>query len=223
MDYEYQKRIQELYDSIAEEFDKTRISPDPFLEKLIARGFAKYSKIMLDNGCGNCRNLKLFNRNAVLIAGDISKNMLRRCRNNVAVLNVHYVQYALTNLPFRNGVFNGVFCIAAVHHLKRNDVLKAIREMKNVLSNEGWLLISSWSTKILRAKKFLRKVERTDEGYFLIKWGKYKRFYFLINAKTLRELCERVGLSPTALEYGMNSYVLMDGRKLPSIPMNATR
>ncbi|MBO3769113.1 MAG: methyltransferase domain-containing protein [Thermoproteota archaeon] len=211
MDFEHQKKIMEFYDTVYEEFDKTRTRPDSFLEILVAKGFARSSKIILDNGCGNCRNLGPFGEKSVLIAGDISRNMLKRCKEKRSNSNTHYVQYALTNLPFRNNVFDGIICIATIHHLKKNDVLKAIMDMQDALKDGGWLLISSWSSKILRDKKVLKKVERISEDYFLIKWGIHKRFYFLMDAVMLRGMCEKTGLrNIIALEYGMNSYVLID-------------
>jgi ubiquinone/menaquinone biosynthesis C-methylase UbiE len=211
MSLEYQKKTMEFYDAVAEEFDKTRIKPDPFLEMLAAKNFFKSSRFILDNGCGNCRNLTLFSEKNVLIAGDVSRKMLKQCRKNKSGLNIHHLQYVLTHLPFRNDVFDGIVCIAAIHHLKKNDVVKAMLEMKNVLKDKGWLLVSSWSNKILRSKRFSKKVEKTDD-YFLIKWGKYKRFYFLMDAKMLRGLCEEAGFKNTvALEHGMNSYILIEG------------
>lgn len=213
MSLEYQKKTMEFYNAVAEEFNKTRVKPDPFLEMLVMRNFARGSRFILDNGCGNCRNLKLFSEKTVLIAGDISRNMLKQCMKNKPGLNIHYLQYVLTHLPFRNNVFDGIVCIATVHHLKKNDVVKAMMEMKNVLKDKGWLLVSSWSTKMLRSKKLSKKVEKMDEDYFLIKWGKYKRFYFLMDARMLRRLCEEAGFrNMVALEHGMNSYVLAEGK-----------
>ncbi|MBO3799451.1 MAG: class I SAM-dependent methyltransferase [Candidatus Brockarchaeota archaeon] len=213
MGLEYQKKTMEFYNDVAEEFNKTRTAPDPFLEMLIMRGFARVSRLILDNGCGNCRNLKPFSEKIVLIAGDISKNMLKQCRKNKSSPSIHYLQYALTHLPFRNNVFDGIVCIAAIHHLKKNDVVKAIIDMQDVLKDRGWLLISSWSNKILKDKRVLKRIERIGEDYFLVKWGIHKRFYFLMDAVMLKEICEKAGLrNIIALEYGMNSYVLIDGK-----------
>jgi len=213
MSIEYQKEIMKFYDTVYEEFDKTRVHPDPFLEILVANGFAKNSKIILDNGCGNCRNLKPFNKEIIAVAGDISKNMLKQCRRNRPGLNTFYIQYALTNLPFRENVFDGIICIAAIHHLKKDEAFKSIMEMAKALNDRGWLIISSWSNRILKSKRFFKKIEKTNDGYFLVKWGPYKRIYFLMDAKMLREICENAGLeSVNALEYGMNSYILVDKR-----------
>ncbi|MDW8033726.1 MAG: class I SAM-dependent methyltransferase [Nitrososphaerota archaeon] len=225
MDFEHQKKIMDFYDTVFEEFDKTRNYPDPFLEILTVKGFAKGSKIILDNGCGNCRNLKPFTEENVLIAGDISKNMLKKCRRNKSGFNIHYIQYALTNLPFRDNVFDGIICIAAIHHLKKNGVLKAIVEMKSTLKDKGWLLVSSWSNKILRSRRFLKKIEKINENYFLIKWGFHKRFYFLMDARMLKEICEKAGFSNViSLEYGMNSYILilMNGKRKTILNENLT-
>ncbi|MEM2087679.1 MAG: methyltransferase domain-containing protein [Thermoproteota archaeon] len=210
----YQKKIGNLYDAISEEFDKTRIRPDSFLETLINRGFANKSRLLLDNGCGNCRNSNVFSQRNTLIAGDISRKMLKQCMKNTREKKVYHVQYALTHLPFRSSVFNGILCIAVIHHLKENGAEKALMEMSRVLEEGGWMLVSSWSIKILRNKRFLSKTEKTDENYFLISWGVHKRFYFLMDVKTLRAMCRKTGFTDAdALEYGMNNYCLMDRRK----------
>ncbi|MGQ9596971.1 MAG: class I SAM-dependent methyltransferase [Thermoproteota archaeon] len=217
MDYDYQKEVGKLYDVISEEFDRTRDRPDSFLEMLVSRGFQNECKLIFDNGCGNCRNSRVFSQRNTIIAGDISRNMIKRCAKNVIGRDVHYVQYALTHLPFREKVFDGILCIATIHHLKRKDVEGAMMEMGKVLKDKSWMLVSSWSIKILKNKRFLDKSENVGENYFLISWGKHKRFYFLMDAKTLRVICMKSGFADAmAFEYGMNNYSLMDRRKIKS-------
>jgi ubiquinone/menaquinone biosynthesis C-methylase UbiE len=214
MAYSYQKKIRDLYDTISEEFDRTRIKPDQFLEMLVNRGFSNESRLILDNGCGNCRNSNIFSQRSTVIAGDISRKMLEQCMKNTRGKNVYHVQHALTNLPFRSRVFNSIVCIAVIHHLKEEEAEKALIEMGRVLEDEGWMLVSSWSIKILKNKKFLSKTENIGGNYFLISWGVHKRFYFLMDAKTLGAICGKTGFNDAnSLEYGMNNYSLIDRRK----------
>jgi len=75
------------------------------------------------------------------------------------------------------------------------------------------MLVSSWSVKIARDKKFLRKIKKRDGNYFLIRWGTRRRFYFLMDAKTLRLMCKKTGfIDAVVLEYEMNNYSLVDRR-----------
>ncbi|MEM3523616.1 MAG: class I SAM-dependent methyltransferase, partial [Thermoproteota archaeon] len=209
---DYRGEVRRLYDTIFEEFDRTRVKPDPFLETLATRGFSREAGLMLDNGCGNCRNLKAF-KGGTVVAGDFSRNMLKQCVKNVSGREVHYVQYELTHLPFRNRVFNSIICVSAIHHLKENDAEKALREMGRVLSDRGWMLASSWSIKMTRDKKFQSRARRISGNYFMVNWGPHKRFYFLMDAKTLDAICRKAGFSDTiTLEYGMNNYSLVDRR-----------
>lgn len=213
MAYDYQRKIGNLYDAISEEFDRTRSKPDCFLETLVNRRFSKESRLILDNGCGNCRNSNVFSQRNTIIAGDISRKMVRQCVKNIRGRNVYHVQYALTHLPFRSRVFDSIVCIAVIHHLKEKEAEKALVEMERVLEGEGWMLVSSWSIKILRNKRFLSKTEKIDENYFLISWGPHRRFYFLMDAKTLRAICGKTGfIDANTLEYGMNNYSLIDRR-----------
>lgn len=212
MGYDYRREVRRLYDAISEEFDKTRVKPDPFLETLVNRGFSREAGVMLDNGCGNCRNLKAFSWKDTIVAGDFSRNMLKQCLKNTLGVRVYPVQYELTHLPFRSSVFNSIVCISAIHHLKEKEAEKALTEMGRVLKDRGWMLVSSWSVKIVRNKKLLRKI-KTDGNYFLISWGTRRRLYFLMDAKTLRSMCGKTGFKDAfALEYGMNNYSLVDRR-----------
>jgi ubiquinone/menaquinone biosynthesis C-methylase UbiE len=210
---DYREEVRRLYDTISEEFDRTRVKPDPFLETLVKRGFSRRTRLILDNGCGNCRNLKAFDKECIMIAGDFSRSMLKQCVKNVSAREVHYVQYDLTRLPFRNRVFDSIICVSAIHHLKEEDVEKAFREMGRVLSNRGWMLASSWSVKMTRDNKFLRRARKISGNYFMVNWGPYERFYFLMDAKTLGAICRKAGFrDAVTLEYGMNNYSLVDRR-----------
>ncbi|MBO3841020.1 MAG: class I SAM-dependent methyltransferase [Candidatus Brockarchaeota archaeon] len=212
MTSDYRGEVRRLYDTISEEFDRTRVRPDPFLEKLVDRGFSREAGLTLDNGCGNCRNLKAL-RGRTMVAGDFSRNMLKQCVKNASGKEVHYVQYELTHLPFRNRVFDSIICISAIHHLRENDAEKALREMRRVLSDKGWMLASSWSIKTTRDRKFLRRARRIGGNYFMVNWGQHRRFYFLIDGKTFSKMCNKAGFRDAiTLEYGMNNYSLVDRR-----------
>jgi len=210
---DYRRDVRRLYDAISDDFDKTRVKPDQLLETLVNRGFSGENGIILDNGCGNCRNLKVFTR-GTMVAGDFSRRMLKQCIKNTLGKEVYCVQYELTHLPFRSGVFNTVMCISAIHHLKEKEVESALIEMGRVLRDRGWMLISCWSKKMVRDKRFQRKAKNTGGDYFLVSWGPHRRFYFLMDAETLRSMCLKTGFKDAIiLEYGMNNYSLVDRRK----------
>ncbi len=209
---DYRGEVRRLYDTISEEFNKTRVKPDPLLETLVERSFQRGAALILDNGCGNCRNLKAFTRGTI-VAGDFSRNMLKQCLKNISGREVHYVQYELTRLPFRNSVFDSIVCISAIHHLRKRDSEKALVEMGRVLRNTGWMLVSSWSVKMVRDEKFLRRARKISGNYFMVSWGPHRRFYFLMDAKTLGSICRKAGFKDAnILEYGMNNYSLVDRR-----------
>ncbi|MGQ9478608.1 MAG: class I SAM-dependent methyltransferase [Thermoproteota archaeon] len=209
MHYEHHKSIEKLYDMICEEFDRTRNKPDEVLEASFKKGFFKSNGIILDNGCGNCRNSVLFNK-SILIAGDISRNMLKKCMLNTAD-SIYYARYTLTNLPFRNDAFDSIICIAAIHHLKEEEIVTAMNEMRRVSKNGANLLISTWSIKILREKRLSRKIEKINEKYFSIGWKRIPRFYFLMDSKMLSTIVKESGFRDFHIfEYNMNNYVLVE-------------
>lgn len=56
-------------------------------------------------------------------------------------------------LPYRNGVFDAVICIAVIHHLSTEERrVQAIEEMARILRPGGLMLVYVWAMEQTRKK-----------------------------------------------------------------------
>jgi ubiquinone/menaquinone biosynthesis C-methylase UbiE len=71
---------------------------------------------------------------------DISKGMLEKRARSATHINAHFVVASAQALPYRDGIFDAVFCTAAFHHFL--EPVNALREFIRVLSNNGVVIIT---------------------------------------------------------------------------------
>ncbi len=182
------KQTKILYDKIAEGWKNIRTKPFDFVKE-----FAKEikNKKILDVGCGTGTQILAFDKSNVFFCLDFSKNMIKIAKEKLKDYNAYFIIADARNLPFKNFSFDYVISIACLHHLKKEDFLSAINEIKRVC--KGKILISVWKRNIkhffalllgfLKFKKF---------GYALVSWKhkgkKYYRIYYLYTKKELKNL-----------------------------------
>ncbi len=130
--------IEEFYDIIAEEFDKTRVRHWSCVVSFL-NSFCSNS-LILDIGCGNGKYLNY--RNDLYMKGiDISGNLVKICNNK----GFDVIKASMTNIPFDNDYFDGIICIASYHHLDNDiDRKKTLNEIYRVLKNSGRVLLEVW-------------------------------------------------------------------------------
>jgi len=131
--------IESFYDTIADEFDKTRIRLWNCVIQFL-NSFKSNSKI-LDIGCGNGKYLNY--RNDLNMYGiDISIKLVDICKNK----GFNVVKANMNDLPFETNYFDGIICIASYHHLDNEiDRQKTINEIYRVLKPNGIAFIEVWS------------------------------------------------------------------------------
>lgn len=178
---------QKIWDKIAKSWNenKKEVFPDvkPFLKQLAKN---KRGKI-LEIGCGNCRNL-IFFKNLDCYGTDFSEKQIKYakefCKENG--LKVRLKKADATNQPFKDESFDYVLSIAVVHHLKKKDREKSIKEIHRVLKNKGKALITVWN----RYKEF-KKSDR--ERY--VPWDKTQeiclRYYYFFTPNELEKLFKK--------------------------------
>ncbi|SCG42515.1 class I SAM-dependent methyltransferase [Micromonospora inositola] len=133
-------RNRAAYDRIAEDFAARNPDvPAPYLA--FADEFQRRADgPLLDLGCGPGRDLAFWAGRGVAAVGlDLSAAMLRAARTRV---QAPLVQGDLLRLPFRAGVFGGVWCSAALLHLPKAAASAALADMRRVLRPGGPLLLS---------------------------------------------------------------------------------
>ncbi|MCX8169723.1 MAG: methyltransferase domain-containing protein [Candidatus Methanomethyliaceae archaeon] len=192
------RKIIEVFDSIAEDFDRTRRKIWRSLED--AGPFSE--NIILDLGAGSGRNSRyMAERGArLIIAADVSIGMLRRLIMKLNNRNIiEPIRCDALYLPFKSSIFDKVIFIATIHHIpeKRNRV-KVMEEIYRVLKKNGILLITAWARVQLRFLKRLPSMIRMyikgyEFGDLFVPWKDKMRFYHLFTLRELKSLVKNSG------------------------------
>lgn len=152
-----------VYSKIAAHFSDTRYNPWPkvadFISKLPAGSLVADVGTYniqwclnvfypLTTGCGNGKYLGV-NSDLYMMGSDICPELVTIAKghgHNVIVGDC-------LNLPYRNGVFDAVICIAVIHHLSTEERrVQAIEEMARILRPGGLMLIYVWAMEQSRKK-----------------------------------------------------------------------
>ncbi|MFO8109993.1 MAG: class I SAM-dependent methyltransferase [Thermoplasmata archaeon] len=192
----------ELFDSIADHFDKTRNRPWKDVEEFIGA----IEGDILDLGCGNGRHCSAAVEKDLRTVGlDASVELLKiakqRCKKG------DYIKGDTRLLPFKDESFDGVLYIAAIHHLREGKV-RSLKECKRILRTDGKLLVSSWS----------RESDRWDipdkKREVIVPWTRddgvvFERYYHLYTLDELEEDVIKSGLQvEESFLSGENNYVI---------------
>jgi ubiquinone/menaquinone biosynthesis C-methylase UbiE len=136
------KRMQTVYDQIAEEFANVNANMPPELVLAAEQflGITRSGALILDLGCGAGRDMAWFeSQGATVIGSDLSTGLLAQTRLRA---RGSLVQADMRRLPFRAGCFQGVWCCAALLHLSKGDAPRALAEVHRVLDPGGTLFLS---------------------------------------------------------------------------------
>lgn len=198
------KDIKRTYDSISHEFDAARDRPWPEFEVFLAeikKRFVDKKRLaaldvldVLDVGCGNGRLSHFLKNEPIEYVGvDNNRTMLRIAKKKNPKAKFRYGD--ICKLPFSARSFDVVWAIAVLHHLPSKTLqLKALREMKRVLTRGGSLMLTVWN---LWQPKYRKLIDRKTHTAF-IPWGAEKkvlRYYHAFQATELRSLLKRAGFS----------------------------
>jgi tRNA (uracil-5-)-methyltransferase TRM9 len=146
--------VKQIYNAIATEFDRTRRSPWPCVDRFISSCPSNISA--LDIGCGNGRHMALRAEEIAWAGLDISESFVSICKQK----GFNATQGSMTALPYADNVFDATLCIAAYHHLQTDDERKrALNEVWRVLKPGGHHFMTVWAMEQPPESKF-RFVER---------------------------------------------------------------
>ena len=196
--------VKEVFEIIAESYDRVRKKPWPNLITFMnEQKFISDNMIVLDLGCANGRHTKLLEKNSQLSIGmDISLNFIKIAKKTNLGKRIQYVNSEISTLPFKNDAFSHLICIAALHHLREDARIEAIKEMFRVLKPGGSCLFTVWIRDqerflpILLIDLLFCNFFRKDKKYgdVLVPWRDQdkqivaQRFYHLFSRKELEEL-----------------------------------
>jgi SAM-dependent methyltransferase len=200
---EIMKQNTDVYNTIAREFAKTRVFVWDDLKPLVR--FTQPKNRVLDLGCGTGRLYQVFanfqGAEAVYYTGvDVSQEQIAVAKETY--IGVDFRVAEMCKLPFDDGSFDVVYCIAAFHHLPSAELqLVALKEIARVLVPGGRLIMTNWN---LKGEWGQQKVEsgayqkRENENY-IVPWKNAdgvvmgERVYHAFTLEELASLCEQAG------------------------------
>ena len=124
-----------------------------------------------------------------MIGCDLSEELIKICKNK----DFNVLSANIKKLPFKNNTFDGVLCIAVIHHIdKFDDRLNTINELLRVLKLNKQLLIQVWSREQKLTERF---IPINDQNDFFVTWKKdsvTKRFYHLFTEQEVDDVLNKL-------------------------------
>ncbi|WML32743.1 class I SAM-dependent methyltransferase [Clostridium sp. OS1-26] len=118
--------------------DSAILAKDFFLEEKV--------KDILIPGIGYGRNAKIFLDNGINVTGiEISKTAIDLARQNG--LNIDIYHGSVTDMPFDNKLYDGIFCYALIHLLNDLEREKLIKDCYSQLKPNGYMIFTTVSKK----------------------------------------------------------------------------
>lgn len=133
------------FDTIAEDFDRTRTAPWPAVEGFVSDD--RTGRLALDIGCGNGRHSSVLLEQFTEVVGlDLSRQLLRLANDRIASDRLTLIQASSTAIPVRAESVDAALYIAAIHHLpNRQSRVRSLDELARVLNQGASALVSGWS------------------------------------------------------------------------------
>ncbi len=144
--------------------DSAILAKDFFLEKNI--------RDILIPGIGYGRNAKVFMDNGIKVTGiEISKTAIDLARQNG--LDIPIFHGSVTDMPFDDQLYDGIFCYALIHLLNQHEREKFIQNCYHQLKPNGYMIF----TTISKEAPMFGKGKQLDKDYFEIMEGLKMFFY----------------------------------------------
>jgi len=178
--------VTDVYNQIGSHFDKTRVNHWSWITEFIEK--LPYDSFILDNGCGNGRNMQYKNYSFEGI--DSSETFVNMCIQKGLSCKLA----DMCEIPFMDNTFDAVLSIAAFHHLATPERrLKSLQEMYRVLKPNGKVIMSVWSiTQPTKTRRIF-----TQYGDTIVPWknpsGTYERYYYIFEIDEICSLFKDVG------------------------------
>jgi len=158
--------------------DSAILTKDFFLEKKV--------KDILVPGFGYGRNAKVFIDNGINVTGiEISKTAIDIARDNGLDINIFHG--SVTDMPFEDKLYDGIFCYALIHLLNQSEREKFIKDCYKQLKPNGYMIF----TTISKDAPMFGKGKKLGEDYYEITEG-IKMFFY--DADSIKQEFGKYGL-----------------------------
>ncbi|NHN25255.1 class I SAM-dependent methyltransferase [Flavobacterium jejuense] len=118
---------------------------NPAKSTVLANDFfvANGVKDVLIPGIGYGRNAQVFRENGMTVTGiEISKTAIELARKHYGTEMTIY-HGSVTDMPFNNKQYDGIFCYALIHLLDSNERQKLIQDCYNQLTENGFMVFTA--------------------------------------------------------------------------------
>jgi SAM-dependent methyltransferase len=144
--------------------DSAILTKDFFLKKNV--------KDILIPGIGYGRNAKVFINNGISVTGiEISQTAIDLARQNG--LDIPIFHGSVTDMPFDNKPYDGIFSFALLHLLNKHERVKFIKACYDQLKSNGYMVFTTVSKKA----PMYGKGKQLDTDYYEIMDGVKMFFY----------------------------------------------
>ena len=120
---------------------------EPSKSAILARDFfaQKSLKNILIPGIGYGRNAQIFKNNGMTVTGiEISKTAIELARKHYGTdIIIHHG--SVTDMPFDQYKYDGIFCYALIHLLDTHERVKLIADCYHQLSDQGYMVFTAIS------------------------------------------------------------------------------
>ena len=146
------------YDATADMYDERYAEEQSRKYKKALEKASVIGRAVLDVGCGSGLFLCQVAAQAKIAVGmDVSRKLLLKAKERVGSLgNVFVLQADVDHLPFREGIFGGVFAFTVLQNMPKP--AKTIGELKRVAERGGWVVVTGLK-KAFRLEDFLDVLE----------------------------------------------------------------
>ena len=177
----------ETWNVLAPEWNRLRTKPFP---KTVIELTNKWDPgKILDLGCGNARNLIPFSEKEFECYGvDFSEEMIKLSKKR---LKAEFKVGDILKIPCKDNYFDYIVCVAAFHHVKKEDQQKGLQEIKRVLKPGGKLYLTCWN-KWQKRFLFSKKEEKIP---WKMKDKTHDRYSYMFNYFELRKLVKIAGFN----------------------------
>ncbi|MFC1511329.1 class I SAM-dependent methyltransferase [Candidatus Margulisiibacteriota bacterium] len=155
---EVQDKVAEFYEELRYKNPYAKRYHECWTSKMVS--LIRQDGLILDNGCGTGMLAESLTK-AKVIGLDISKGMLNKAKKRLSNLVLADSQ----DLPFKDNIFDTVFCRSILHHLPNPKL--GVSEIHRVLKVGGEAIFSETNSSFLNniPRKIIKKTEHFSEGH----------------------------------------------------------
>lgn len=162
---------------------------DPAKSAVLTKDFfaEKDLKNILIPGIGYGRNAHIFKQSGMVVTGiEISKTAIELARKHYGTdMTIHHG--SVTDMPFDNNQYDGIFCYGLIYLLDSNERAKLISDCYNQLSENGYMVFTAIS----------KEAQTYGQGNFISK-DRFEMFggvrIFFYDRETIQEEFAKAGL-----------------------------